>query len=57
MDLILMFSSGLEIFSTFDIYHPVNGYPFNVHFNLIKSTIVNHESGQSIRHVLLIKSK
>ena len=29
-----MFSSGLEMFSTFNIYHPVYGSPFHVRFNL-----------------------
>ena len=37
-----MFSSGLEIFSTFNIHLPVNGCPFHVCFNLTKSTTVNY---------------
>ena len=40
-----MFSSGLEIFSTFNIHHPVSGCPFHVHFSLINSTSVNHRFG------------
>ena len=42
IDLIFIFFSGLEIFSTFNIHHSVDGCPFHVRFNLIKSTIVNY---------------
>ena len=42
-----MFSSGLEIFSKFNIHRPVNGFPVHVRFNLTKSTIVNHRFGRS----------
>ena len=44
-----MFSSRLEIFSTFNIYHPVHGFPFHVRFNLTKSTIVDHRFGRPVR--------
>ena len=35
-----MFSSGLEIFSTFYIHHPVYGSSFLVRFNLTTSTML-----------------
>ena len=44
-----MFSSSLEIFSTFNIHHPVYGCVIYLHFNLTESTIVNHRFGLSIQ--------
>ena len=39
---------SLEIFSTFNIHHPVYGCLIHVHFNLTKSTIVNQRFGLSM---------
>ena len=46
-DLILMFSSGLEICSIFKIHHSVYCCHIHVLFNLTESTSVNHRFGRS----------
>ena len=47
-----MFSSGLEIFSTFTIHHPVYGCPFHVRLTLASPVCPTDK-----RHLVEKKSK
>ena len=47
INFLFIFSSGLEIFSTLNIHHPVYGCFIHVLYNLTESSIVNYRFGLS----------